>query len=73
MAAAGSCGSFKTPKDNVEKGSSVHPAVNQMEYQVEVLVVARSSPSILAIAYPKAVHRNFVFIPVFRSPQSGYW
>ncbi|MBI3479809.1 MAG: hypothetical protein HY016_05560 [Nitrosomonadales bacterium] len=43
------------PNDDVEKvSSSAHRAKNQMEYQVEVPQLARSRPSSLVIAYPKA-------------------
>lgn len=39
--------------DGVKKVSSAHPAVNQIEYQVEVLYLVRSCPLSFVIAYLK--------------------
>jgi hypothetical protein len=40
--------------DNEKKVSSVNPDMNQIEYQVEFPLLARSRPSSLEIAYLKA-------------------
>jgi len=45
---------MKSPNEAIEKISSAHRAVNQMEDQVEVTLMARCRPSIFVIAYLKA-------------------
>jgi hypothetical protein len=42
------------PNDDVEKVSSEHPAVNQMDYQDEVQVLARSGSPSMIYAFHKA-------------------
>jgi len=57
--------------EGVEKMfSSAHRAVNQMEYQVEVLLVAHSCPSHLDINHYKAALGASSSSQPFRSPHS---